>query len=136
MKNVILTPLEAEDLRVQAEKVLRGLGNPEPPIDLQSVYELLRLDRQFYSSTDDGAVREFVSRVKVAGRQIVARPTLLIDVIRKAQLSAENDTQDHQECSQALQNQETHGRKLDTLSAQQVSRKVCQVLFGNVEQVG
>jgi hypothetical protein len=88
MKNVILTPLEAEDLRVQAEKVLRGLGNPEPPIDLQSVYELLRLDRQFYSSTDDGAVREFVSRVKVAGRQIVARPTLLIDVIRKAQLSA------------------------------------------------
>jgi hypothetical protein len=88
MKNVILTPLEAGDLRAQAEKVLRGLGNPEPPIDLQSVYELLRLDRQFYSSTDDGAVREFVSRVKIAGQQIVARPTLLIDVIRKAQLSA------------------------------------------------
>jgi hypothetical protein len=68
MKNVILTPLEAGDLRAQAEKVLRGLGNPEPPIDLQSVYELLRLDRQFYSSTDDGAVREFVSRVKIAGQ--------------------------------------------------------------------
>jgi hypothetical protein len=88
MKNVILTTLEAQDLRAQAEKVLRGLGNPEPPVDLQSVYELLRLDRQFYSSTDDGAIREFVSRVKVAGRQMVARPTLLIDVIRKAQLSA------------------------------------------------
>lgn len=88
MKNVILTLLEAQDLRAQAEKVLRGLGNPEPPVDLQSVYELLRLDRQFYSSTDDGAIREFVSRVKIAGRQIVARPTLLLDVIRKAQLSA------------------------------------------------
>ncbi len=88
MKNVFLTPLEAVDLRAQAEKVLRGLGNPEPPLDLPSVYELLRLDRQFYSTTDDGAVREFVSRVKIAGKQIVARPTLLIDVIRKAQLSA------------------------------------------------
>lgn len=88
MKNVILTPFEAEDLRSQAEKVLRGLGNPEPPLDLESVYELLRLDRQFYSTTNDGAVREFVSRVKIAGRQIIARPTLLIDVIRKAQLSA------------------------------------------------
>lgn len=88
MKNVILTPFEAEDLRSQAQKVLRGLGNPEPPLDLESIYELLRLDRQFYSTTDDGAVREFVSRVKIAGQQIVARPTLLIDVIRKAQLSA------------------------------------------------
>jgi hypothetical protein len=88
MKNFFLTPLEAVDLRAQAEKVLRGLGNPEPPLDLPSVYELLRLDRQFYSTTDDGAVREFVSRVKIAGKQILARPTLLIDVIRKAELSA------------------------------------------------
>lgn len=40
MKNFFLTPLEAVDLRAQAEKVLRGLGNPEPPLDLPSVYRI------------------------------------------------------------------------------------------------
>lgn len=88
MKNVVVGNFAAGDLRAQVEKLLRGLGNPEPPLDLRAVRELLRLDLQFYSTTDDGPVREFVSRVRVAGKQIIARPTLLIDVIRKARLSA------------------------------------------------
>ena len=88
MKNAVVGRLEAEDLRQQVRKVLRGLGNPEPPLRLEEVRELLRLDRQYYSSQDDGAVREFVSRVRVAGKQIIARPTLLWDVIKKAQISA------------------------------------------------
>jgi hypothetical protein len=67
---------------------MRGLGNPEPPLRLEDVRELLRLDRQYYSSTDDSAVRETVSRLKIAGKQILERPSLLIDVIRKAELSA------------------------------------------------
>jgi Zn-dependent peptidase ImmA (M78 family) len=88
MKNVAIGAHETADLRTQVEKVLRGLGSPEPPLDLRDVRELLRLDRQYYSSTDDSAVREFVSRVKIAGTQILARPTILLDVIRKANLSA------------------------------------------------
>lgn len=88
MKNIIIGPYEAADLRLQVEKVLRGLGNPEPPVDLRAVRELLRLDKQYYSSSDDSAVREVVNHLKVAGKQILARPALLIDVIRKAQLSA------------------------------------------------
>src|SRR5439155_1326973 len=79
---------ETADLRALIAKVLRGLGAPEPPLDLRDVRELLRLDRQYYSSTDDSAVREFVSKVKIAGTQILARPTILLDVIRKASLSA------------------------------------------------
>lgn len=88
MKNAVIGEPETADLRVQVEKVLRGLGTPEPPLNLPDVRELLRLDRQYYSSTDDSAVRELVSRMKVAGKQIVARPTILLDVIRKARLSA------------------------------------------------
>ena len=88
MKNFFLTPYETKDLRTQADKVLRGLGNPEPPLVLDDVRTLLKLDRHFYSTTDDGALREFVSRVTIASKQIIARPTLLFDVVRKAQLSA------------------------------------------------
>ncbi len=88
MKNVVVGRFEAEDIGRQVQKVLRGVGNPEPPLRLDDVRELLRLDRQYYSSEDDGAVREFVHRVKVAGRQILDRPMLLWDVIKKADLSA------------------------------------------------
>lgn len=88
MKNALIASLEGADLRAQVQKVLRGLGHPEPPLHLDDVRELLRLDRQYYSSTDDSTVREFVSKLKIAGRQILDRPTLLLDVIRKAQLSA------------------------------------------------
>lgn len=88
MKNTPIGPYEADDLQAQVKKVLRGLGNPEPPLDMRDVRELLRLDRQYYSSADTSATREVVNHLRIAGKQIIARPTLLLDVIRKAQLSA------------------------------------------------
>jgi Zn-dependent peptidase ImmA (M78 family) len=88
MKNPTIGFHEAEDIREQVRKVLKGLGDPDPPLRLEDVLELLRLDRQYYSSGDDGAVREFVSRVRVATRQLAERPMLLWDVIKKADLSA------------------------------------------------
>ena len=43
---------------------------------------------QYFSSSDDSFLRDTVSRLRVAGKQIVKRPTLLLDVIKKAKLSA------------------------------------------------
>lgn len=88
MKNIIVTGYEAQDIQDQVDKILRGLGNPEPPLKLEEVRELLRLDRRFYSSENQSAVREVVSRLIVAGEQVVKRPTILFDAIRKAKLSA------------------------------------------------
>ncbi|AMX98801.1 ImmA/IrrE family metallo-endopeptidase [Mesorhizobium ciceri] len=88
MRNVALGPRTAADIDGQVKKILRGLGNPEPPIDLRMVRELLKLDRQFYSSTDDGFVREVFSRMKVAGQQVLQRPTLLKEAIQKLSLKA------------------------------------------------
>jgi len=88
MKNLIIGPHEKSDIDVQIDKILRGLGNPEPPIELASVRELLELDRQYYSTTNDSVLKEMVSRVRVGAKQVARRPTLLIDVIRKAKLSA------------------------------------------------
>ena len=50
--------------------------------------ELLKLDIQFYSSTDSGALSEFVSKVKVGAKQIAMRPTLILEVVREAGLKA------------------------------------------------
>lgn len=88
MKNITVGGYEKRDIQQQVAKVLRGLGNPEPPLDLRDVRELLKLDLQYYRSGDDDSVKEFVSKVKIGVKQIIARPTLLWDVIKKAKLSA------------------------------------------------
>ena len=78
----------AADIEAQVAKVLRGLGDPEPPIDLALVRDLLKLDRGYYSSSDDGLLRETVNRMKIAGRQVLRRPTLLLDAVRTLSLKA------------------------------------------------
>lgn len=48
----------------------------------------LGLDRQYYSSTDHSFVRDTVHAIKVAGKQILLRPTILWDAIKTASLRA------------------------------------------------
>jgi hypothetical protein len=88
MKAVQIGHRERKDIDAQVEKVLRGLGNPEPPVCLDDVRELLRLDRQYFSSTDDSFYREVLSHIKIGAKQLFLRPTLLFDVVKKAQVSA------------------------------------------------
>ena len=73
---------------LRSQKFCGGLEIPGPPLDLDVVRELLRLDRQYYSSTDDSAIREFMSRAVIAGKQVALRPMLVIDAIRKWDLKA------------------------------------------------
>ncbi len=88
MKNRPIDPFAAQDIEDQVDKVLRGLGNPEPPLDLRDVRELLKLDLQFYSSTNTGPLREFVSKVKLGAKQLAMKPTLILDLVRQAGLKA------------------------------------------------
>jgi Zn-dependent peptidase ImmA (M78 family) len=88
LKNIFLRDRTAQDINDLVAKVLRDLGNPEPPLHMDHVRELLRLDRQYYSSTEDGALREVAHRLTIAGKQVLARPALLLDVIKKWDLRA------------------------------------------------
>lgn len=88
MRNVSLRPRTIADINGQVAKVLRGLGDPEPPLDLRVVRDLLNLDRSYYSTTDDGLLRETFSKMMVAGRQVLLRPTLLRDAVRTLSLKA------------------------------------------------
>src|SRR5688572_17673809 len=88
MKNRFLPDRRRAEVDAQVAKILRGLGNPTPPLDLLQVRDLLRLDLGYYSSTDDGALREFVSRLMVAGKLLVERPSRLRDFVKKFDLKA------------------------------------------------
>ena len=76
VRNRFLEARSARDIDAQVTKILRGLGNPTGPIDLDEVRSLLELDRHYYSSTNDELLREMISKAKIAGKQLIARPTL------------------------------------------------------------
>ncbi len=88
MKNKILSERTAHDIDKQVAKILHDLGNPRPPLQLEDVRRLLRLDLHYYSSTDDGVLREVVHKLIVAGKQVINRPALLAEAIRKFDLKA------------------------------------------------
>jgi Zn-dependent peptidase ImmA (M78 family) len=88
MKNLLLSPTTTSEIDKLVERVIKGLGSPEPPLRLENVRELLNLDRQFYTAHDPSAVRESISRIRVATVQVFKRPMLLIEAIRKLNLKA------------------------------------------------
>ena len=88
MANRIIRAKTARDIDDRVERVLRGLGHPEPPLRLKDVRELLKLDRVFYTADDPGVLREAVSRMRIAGLQVFERPMLLFEAIRKSSLKA------------------------------------------------
>jgi hypothetical protein len=88
MKNLILQPHIRKKIDARVDKILRDLGNPEPPLRLEEVRELLRLDLGYYQSDDDGILNETIHRLTMAGKQLIARPTLLFDALRKFSIKA------------------------------------------------
>ncbi len=87
-KNLLLRQATRADIDERVQRVLRGLGNPEPPLRLGDVRELLKLDLGYYTANDPGLAQEAISRVRVAAIQVFKRPTLIIDAIKKFALKA------------------------------------------------
>ena len=88
MHNHFLPARTAQDIDKHVAKILRELGDPYPPLRLELVRELLRLDLGFYSSADHGIIAESGHRLVVSGKQIYARPSLVWDAIKKLDLKA------------------------------------------------
>jgi len=88
LENVFLGEKTARDIDKGVTKVLSDLGHPEPPLFLPDVRELLRLDLQYYRSGSEGAVREFIHHMTMAGKQVLKKPSRIIDAIKKWDLKA------------------------------------------------
>jgi len=70
------------------EKILADLGNPPPPLNLEQVRSLLKLDLHYYTSADSGIVTEVVHRLSIGTKQVLTRPTRILDAIRERSLKA------------------------------------------------
>jgi hypothetical protein len=79
---------EADDIRKQVSRLLRDLGNPEPPISLPQVRDRLQLDRRYYSIADPGPLGEIGHRLKVGGKLLLRGVASIFEVARKANLCA------------------------------------------------
>ena len=88
MHNHFLPERTVQDIDKRVAKILKDLGDPEPPLRLELVRESLRLDLGYYSSTDNGILAETVHRLIVAGKQVILRPGLLIDAVKKLDIKA------------------------------------------------
>lgn len=88
MRNAFLDARTARDIDAVVAKILKGLGNPEPPLNLDEVRALQNLDRQYYSSIEDGPLREYISKAYIGAKQVFLRPTLILEVVRKRSLKA------------------------------------------------
>ncbi len=84
-----LGDFEKRDIRAQVERILRDLGNPEPPLRLADVRKLLAIDLHYYRSSDPGLVDELTHRFKVFARKSI--PDLgkhLLSALTKSRLCA------------------------------------------------
>lgn len=76
------------DINKRVSKILNDLGHPEPPLRLEVIRELLKLDLAYYSSSDQRFLTETIHRLTVAGKQVLQRPSLLLDAVKKWDLKA------------------------------------------------
>jgi hypothetical protein len=69
--DVELEESEKRDIRDQVARILRDLGNPEPPLHLADVRTLLSLDLQYYRGSDPSLIAELTHRFKLFARKSI-----------------------------------------------------------------
>jgi len=93
LQNRYIDERTARDIDKRITKILNDLDNPEPPLRLEQVRELLKLDFGFYSSSDTGAIAETIHRLKVAGKQVWHDAVMHGDMKRTLSLACEEQVE-------------------------------------------
>jgi hypothetical protein len=88
MKNLFLDEGTVQDIDKRVDRILSDLGNPTAEVQLPEVRQLLKLDLQYYSSKDDGLLKEVLHKLTIGAKQVLARPSLLADAIKTFDLKA------------------------------------------------
>lgn len=88
MNNIFLDPRTVRDIDKVVDRVHQDLDYKDGAIELREVRELLRLDLKYYRLDDPGLVDEVIHKLKVGAKQVIARPGLLVEAVRKFDLSA------------------------------------------------
>jgi hypothetical protein len=81
-KNILLTAQTTAAVDARVEKILKDLGNPEPPLNLEDVRALLKLDLRYYSTTDTSWLQEKIHKLKVAGKNVITTAAAIVEVTK------------------------------------------------------
>lgn len=87
-ENLILSSGTVAAIKKKVDRVLDDLGPLEPPLNLEVVRDRLDLDLKYYSAENVSRLNKTLHKVKVAGRQILKRPTLAAEALVKVNLKA------------------------------------------------
>lgn len=88
MKNTHLDKRTKKDIDEQIDRVHRDIGYSDGIVQLPQVRELLKLDLHYYQLNDPKLIDEVVHKLKVGAKQVIKRPSLLLDAVKKFDLSA------------------------------------------------
>lgn len=80
--NLILSRPTAASIDSKIDRLLKDLGNPKPPVSLETVRRLLKLDIAYYSATDTTWLKDKIHQLKVAGKQILSEPSTIVAVTK------------------------------------------------------
>lgn len=89
MDEAIVGEQERRQINAQVQRILRDLGDPEPPLKLEDVRQLLSLGLQYYRSTDPGLIAELTHRFNLLAKKSI--PNLgrhLLSALAKSKLCA------------------------------------------------
>lgn len=88
MKNLFLDARTARDIDDRVSRIHRDLDYRGGKVTLAEVRTLLNLDLAFYRADDGGVLNQVVHKLKVGAKQVMRRPGLLLDMVRKLDLKA------------------------------------------------
>lgn len=87
-KEIRIDPYAAKDIREAVQRLLRDLGNPEPPLNLDHVRKLQNLDLTYYSKTDINILDEIAHKFMLGKGIIASKARNMLEVINKVGLKA------------------------------------------------
>lgn len=76
------------DIDRRIDRLLADVGQPEPPLNLAHVRALLKFDLRYYTLEDPTWLEGKIHTIRLAGRNLVQEPRLLLQVVRKLSLRA------------------------------------------------
>lgn len=74
---------EASDINDHVHRLLRDLGYPEPPLKLEEVRALQKLDLTYYSKSDLNMLDEIAHRTKMAGSTMMTSAKRMVEIVDK-----------------------------------------------------
>lgn len=72
---------ETIDINNHVDRLLRDLGRPEPPLRLEQVRELQKLDLTYYQKSDLNLLDEMAHRAKMAGSTMMSTAKRMVEVV-------------------------------------------------------